>query len=183
MIGLGVIVWFLYHRRAFSLGSWRADGITLNTLAGTVTIRPDHEVIRIAHQAWVELVTRKVGLPFDEENDVIVEVYNSWYEVFREIRALAKGIPAEKMRTSEDANLLVQTLIETLNNELRPHLTRWQAKFRKWYGSVSNQEGGSPQEIQRMYPEYSALVSDLKRVNDRMVQLTAKLGVLAHGGK
>jgi hypothetical protein len=46
---------------------------------GKIKIRPNHEVIQIAHKAWTELVTRKAALPFDQEHDLIIEVYNSWY--------------------------------------------------------------------------------------------------------
>ena len=43
------------------------------------TVRANHENVRIAYEAWIELVTRKAGLPFDEEHDTIVEIYNSWH--------------------------------------------------------------------------------------------------------
>ena len=33
----------------------------------------------IAYKLWVELSTRKIGLSFDQEYDVIVEIYDSWY--------------------------------------------------------------------------------------------------------
>lgn len=33
----------------------------------------------IAYKIWVELSTRKIGLPYDKKNDVIKEVYDSWY--------------------------------------------------------------------------------------------------------
>src|SRR3989442_1125827 len=49
---------------------------------GGVKIRPSYEDMQIAHRAWAELVTRKAALLFDEENDVIVEVYDSWYQLF-----------------------------------------------------------------------------------------------------
>jgi len=149
---------------------------------GTVTIRPNHEIVRIAHQAWTELITRKAGLMFDEEHDVITEVYNSWYELFREFRNLTKSIPAEKIREYEDARRLVDILIRALNDGLRPHLTQWQAKFRRWYETEAEKhQDKTPQEIQRLYPEFDLLVEDLKRVNQQMVEFTEALRNIGHG--
>ena len=37
----------------------------------------------IAYKLWIELSTRKIGLVFDKEHDVITEVYDSWYEFFK----------------------------------------------------------------------------------------------------
>src|SRR5205807_2700637 len=100
---------------------------------GTVKIRPSYEDIQVAHQAWIELVTRKAALPFEERNDVIAEVYDSWYALFREMRNLTKTIPAERVRGSKDTQALVRLLVDALNHGLRPHLTKWQARFRRWY--------------------------------------------------
>jgi hypothetical protein len=149
---------------------------------GKVTIRPNHEIIRIAHQAWTELITRKAGLMFDENHDVIVEVYNSWYELFREFRNLTKSIPAEKIREHEDAKRLVDILVRALNEGLRPHLTQWQAKFRRWYSAEANKHPEkTPQEIQQLYPDYKLLVDDLKKVNQQMVEFAEALRKIGHG--
>src|SRR4030067_1260729 len=98
---------------------------------GKIKIKPSYDDIQIAHKAWVEFAPRQGGLPFDEEHDVIAEVYNSWYELFREMRALTKQIPADKIRNSVDTQNLLNLLVDALNKGLRPHLTRWQAKFRR----------------------------------------------------
>ncbi len=139
---------------------------------GKVTIRPNHETMRIAYQAWIELATRKAALPLDEEHDVLVEVYDSWYEVFGILRDLVKEIPAYRLRHSEDAQNLVKVMVEVLNKGLRPHLTEWQAKFRKWYTGEKDKEENaklSPQEIQKRYAQYEELVKDVKRVNQIIV--------------
>lgn len=126
--------------------------------------RKDQEV---AYKLWVELSTRKIGIPFDEENDVIVEVYNSWYEFFKIARETIKEIPAERIPYSSELINLTELV---LNEGLRPHLTKWQAKFRFWYNKeleISN--GVSPQEIQKNYPEIKQLVDDLKQTNIHMI--------------
>lgn len=67
-----------------------------------------------------------------------------------------KDLPAERLAYSGE---LVDLTQKVLNNGLRPHLTKWQAKYRKWYFENSNKEG-SPQDIQKAFPEYEELLSD-----------------------
>jgi hypothetical protein len=149
---------------------------------GDIKIKPNYDDIQIAHKAWVELVTRKAALPFDEESDVIAEVYNSWYELFGRMRDLAKEIPAKRLRSRRDTQRLVMLIVDALNKGLRPHLTKWQAKFRRWYvAQLDLNKDASPQEIQRLYPEYDALVSDLKRVNSQIVEYAEVLKKISLG--
>jgi hypothetical protein len=126
LVILGVIV----RRRH---GMWQLTQADF-TFAGcaTVTLCPTDDVAGLAHQAWVEITTRKAALPFDEEHDVIVEVYNSWFELFRALRELAKNVPTRGgLRKDSDAAELVEILTGALNVGLRPHLTQWQARFRR----------------------------------------------------
>lgn len=149
---------------------------------GKVTIRPSYDDIQIAHKAWVELTTRKAGLPFDEQHDVITEIYDSWYELFGEIRTLVKQIPAEKIRNSKDTQQIVVLLVDALNAGLRPHLTRWQARFRRWYESeLQKHPDKTPQEIQKLYPQHNDLITDLKSVNQRLMKYTAFVKSIAQG--
>lgn len=141
---------------------------------GNVSIEINKNISKIAHKAWIEIMTRKVGLVFEEDKDVIVEVYNSWYQLFGIIRDLLKDI--EPKRRDLNMEKLEDILIKVLNDGLRPHLTKWQAKFRKWYENQSMQhENLSPQEIQRKYSEYNELISDLKETNKQMVQFAEEL--------
>jgi hypothetical protein len=178
---IAFIFWAL--RRWFRGRKWEPVEVNISIgNIGNVTIRPNHEIVRIAHQGWTELITRKAGLMFDEENDVIVEIYNSWSELYREFRNLTKSIPAEKIRESEDAKQLVIILIQALNVGLRPHLTQWQAKFRRWYtAELEKHPEKDPQQIQRLYPEYDKLVADLKKVNQQMVEFAEALSRVGHG--
>lgn len=122
----------------------------------------------IAYKLWVELSTRKIGLPFDQENDVISEVYNSWYEFFGIARELLKEIPVSRLPYSND---LIKLTEKVLNTGLRPHLTMWQAKFRKWYGDNIKSNGEkTPQQVQKMYPYYEELKKDLIDANTRMIE-------------
>lgn len=144
---------------------------------GSVKIKPNHEVKQIAHKAWVELKTRKAGLPIDKDNDVIADIYKSWYLLFGEIRTLARDVPASKLK-DKDTSKLVDLLIESLNEGLRPHLTRWRAKYEWWYDkAVSKDEHNelTPQDIQSKYPEYQDLVDDMLKINKQLVQYTKEI--------
>lgn len=123
----------------------------------------------IAYKIWIELSTRKVGLNFEEENDVIIEVYDSWYKFFKTVRELMKEVPPIYITDSQN---LISLTEQVLNKGLRPHLTKWQAKFRKWYEKESNKDTNScltPQELQKKYPEYDGLIKDLLETNKRMI--------------
>ena len=144
---------------------------------GSISIKTDYAVAQIAYTAWAELITRKAGLPLDTNNDVIGEVYASWYELFGKIRELIKTVPAKELK-KENTKKLVVLLVDTLNKGLRPHLTLWQAKFNKWYKSELEKEENkavAPQVIQRNFPEYNVLMSDLLLINGQLVEYTNEL--------
>ena len=135
-------------------------GIGTNSKVKIKFSREDRE---IAYKLWVEMSTRKIILPFDEENDVIVEVYDSWYSFFGIARGLLKDIPVEKLNSSKQ---LISVTDRVLNKCLRPHLTKWQARFRKWYNlQLDSNSDLTPQEIQYTYPHYNELVNELKAIN------------------
>lgn len=144
---------------------------------GSVKIKPSHEVAQIAHKAWSELVTRKAGLQFDPKHDVIVEIYNSWYQLFTEMRLLIKEIPVSHLKKG-NTKKLVDLLVDSLNKGMRPHLTEWQAKFRRWYDAELKKEGNvgkTPQEIQKLYPLYNEMAQDLILINQQLVDYTAEI--------
>lgn len=160
------------------LKHYRTQSVKLTFKGVEWDICPDTETRRVAHQAWIEIKSRKVGLPFEEGLDVIVEVYNSWYQVFGVLRDLAKSIPADRLEHCDDTRNVVALLMKALNEGLRPHLTRWQAKFRRWYDAeLANEQnkGKSPQDIQKQYPQYGELVADLRKVNDEFVRFADSL--------
>lgn len=126
---------------------------------------------QIAYKIWVELSTRKIGLPIDLEHDVISEVYDSWHTFFTVTRELVKDVPVNKFRRKETEQI-VRMSIGVLNDGLRPHLTKWQARFRRWYGKATEHSDfvdQSPQEIQQSYPKYDELQADLLAVNQRLM--------------
>lgn len=174
-----LIYWLVWPKSQ----AWEAKEVSVKVgNLADIKLTPNQEVAGLAHRAWTELVSRKAGVAFDEENDVIIEVYDSWYKLFGEIRSLIKAIPVEKLRASEDAQKLCDYLLKVLNEVLRPHLTKYHARFRAWYDfEVSNSPGKSPQEIQKQYPQYKDLVSDLKQVNAEFLDFESSLRRVARG--
>lgn len=184
LLALTAIVWKLWLRQMLLPDFELVEAELEIAKLGKIRIKPNHENVQIAHQAWVELMTRKAALPFDDDYDVVVEVYDSYYQLFGRLRDLAKSIPAQKLRQCSDTRRLVDVMVRVLNQGLRPHLTRWQARFRRWYDGAlgeSSNKGKSPQEIQKQFPDYAALVADLKALQINVVKYGEFLREIAQG--
>jgi len=135
--------------------------------------KPNYDDKQIAYKLWVELNTRKLGVPIDFENDLIPEIYNSWYKFFTITRELIKEIPVIKIKKKRSTRLLVEVAIDVLNEGLRPHLTQWQAQFRWWYKNEYNKEENkllTLQEVQKKFPHYDELIKDMKKVNQNLIK-------------
>lgn len=136
----------------------------------------------IANRIYIELTTRKAAIPIDEENDVIEEVYNSWFKLFGIIRDEIKTVPGSYLKSHNPTIALIGLSTKILNEGLRPHLTEHQAKFRKWYEQEKKKnENISPQELQRRYPEYDNLIESMKQVNQTLIQYSNELNKLIRG--
>ena len=146
-------------------------------------LRPNDLDRQIAYRIWVEVSTRKIGLPIDLDHDVIAEIYDSWYSFFGVTRELVKDIPVSKVRRPSTQKI-INLSIDVLNQGLRPHLTTWQARFRRWYERELASDPNAelhPQDVQRKFPDYDELVSDLREVNGKLIAYRRKLRELVHG--
>ena len=83
-------------KKKLHINSIKINQVVFNIGIGAVTVTNNREVSKIAHKAYIEIITRKVGLKFEEDKDVIVEVYDSWYAMFGIIRNLTKDIEMNK---------------------------------------------------------------------------------------
>lgn len=147
-----------------------------------ISFRPNLKDQEIAYKIWVELSTRKIGLPIDLNHDVISEVYDSWHNFFSITRELIKDIPVSKVKNSSTRKIITLS-ISVLNEGLRPHLTTWQARFRHWYDLQLQSAGGDvdPQSIQIKYPKFSELKKDLESVNKGLMIYREKMRELVLG--
>lgn len=142
-----------------------------------IKLSPNVTDQQIAYKIWVELSTRKIGIPIDTSNDVISEIYDSWFNFFSVTRELIKDVPVQKFRR-KDTEQIVRLSIEVLNQGIRPHLTLWQARFRRWYENQLKIEANTdfhPQDIQRKFPQFAELENDLLEVNQRLINYRQKM--------
>lgn len=145
-------------------------------------VKRNTENLYIANRIYIELTTRKAAIEFDENHDIILEIYNSWYDLFKIIRSEIKNLPGEYLQNHNPSKALLGLTTKILNCGLRPHLTEYQAKYRQWYEkNKSNYEGESPQEIQKHYPDYANLVTSMKNVNSLLKDYSIELERLING--
>jgi len=141
-----------------------------------------YQNLEIAHKIYIELITRKAAIEIEEDKDVIVEIYDSWYTLFKTTRIELKSIKGKLLLEDEKSQEIVRLLTDILNEGLRPHLTEYQAKFRKWYyEALKNEDKRSPQEIQKDYVDYSSLMDSIKDVNKLLIQYANNLKLIING--
>ncbi len=101
---------------------------------------------------------------------------------FAVTRELIKDIPVQKVRNNSTKQIILLS-INVLNIGLRPHLTKWQARFKRWYEhklSTDQDAKLHPQDIQKEFPSYDELVSDMKDVNERLIRYRDRMNDLVH---
>lgn len=171
-----LMIWQLWQYRGY-FQSFEIDQAEIGIGQQKFKLAPNETDRQIAYKIWVELSTRKIGLEIDLEHDVVVEVYDSWHTFFGVTRELIKDVPVRKFRRPATEKI-VGISIEVLNEGLRPHLTKWQARFRRWYERQAKQEDfafKTPQEIQQEFPAFKDLSEDLLAVNKKLMAYRAKM--------
>lgn len=181
-----LVLAFLITRLITRFGSFRSfeiDEAEFGIGNQKIKLKPNVTDKQIAYQIWVELSTRKIGIPIDLEDDVIYEVYNSWYSFFSVTRDLIKDVPVSRFQR-KDTEKIIRISIDVLNIGLRPHLTKWQARYRRWYERQLEKEDNSdlsPQDIQKEYPHLDELGKDMLEVNNRLIGYREKMYQLISG--
>lgn len=176
---LSIVV--LIIRRFFKSGihSFEIDEAEIGVGNQRIRLRPNYSDLQVAFQFWAELSTRKIGIPIDHEHDLIIEVYSSWYEFFRSSREMLKSIPASQVKRKEATQEIVHILVKILNEEMRPHLTQWQACYRQWWDTACKNpdySSLSPLELQKQFPQYQELMDELIQINKKLVVYKETLG-------
>jgi hypothetical protein len=163
------------------LVDWELDGAEMGLGDQKFYFKPNNTDRQIAYSIWVELSTRKIGLLVVPDDDVISEIYDSWYAFFSVTRELIKDIPVSKVRGASTSKI-IDLSVEVLNVGLRPHLTKWQARFRHWYErQMDSKSDAAPQEVQKDFPAYDELVADLLEVNKHLMIYRSKMNELVKG--
>ncbi|MBE7653970.1 hypothetical protein [Tenacibaculum finnmarkense] len=147
-------------------------------------ITRNYQNIEIAHKIYIELITRKAAIEIEDGKDVIVEIYNSWYSLFKITRDELKSFNGKLLKDNNTSQELILLLTDVLNKGLRPHLTEYQARFRKWYSEqLIENTGKSPQKIQTSFEEYEELMSSMKDVNKTLIEYSKQLKKIIEGKK
>lgn len=142
----------------------------------------NYQNIEIAHKIYIELVTRKVAIGIKKDKDVIVEVYNSWYSPFQITRNKLKSINGQLLKDNNTSQELIRLLTDILNKGLRPHLTEYKARFRKWYSEQLQKNNDiSPQKIQSKFNGIEKLFSSIKKANDNLIEYSKQLKKIIKG--
>ena len=186
--GLGVLIAVILFSRLFGVPRrfWKTFEINEAEFGlgdQKIKLSPNVTDQQIAYKIWVELSTRKIGIPIDTANDVISEIYDSWFNFFSVTRELIKDVPVQKFRR-KDTEQIVRLSIEELNQGIRPHLTQWQARFRRWYENQLKQDANAdvpPQDIQKKFPQFAELERDLLDVNQRLINYRQKMYEIIKG--
>jgi hypothetical protein len=181
VVGLVVVMALILAVRHYFLGkrmaSFEIEEAEFGLGDQKITLRANDLDRTVAYRIWVELSTRKIGLKINLDDDVIDEIYDSWYEFFSVTRELIKDVPVAKVR-NDSTRKIIRLSIEVLNEGLRPHLTRWQARFRRWYAYQLEKDKEAalhPQEIQKQFPAYDELVADMLAINAWLIAYRAKM--------
>lgn len=175
---MGWLLYLFFLRRRVTLQSVSLNlpfGLGSATFAASSTDRA------IAWSTYVHLQTRKAALPFDDEHDVVAEVFDSLYELFPVIRDLLTQLPVSELERSDG---IADVLLRVQNDGLRPILTKWQASFRRWWKhALDDPEHAdrAPQAIQRDFPGYDDLVADIRVMNAELSKYSDELVKLARG--
>ena len=182
LLAVGAVLTLAYFiKKRLLLHTIQLDSTVIGIGNVKATFKPNTTDRQIAYAIWVELATRKIGLEIDLEHDVISEVYSSWYAFFGVTRELVKEVPATKL-DQQSTRDIVQLSVQILNEGLRPHLNRWQARFRHWYEQeIKGASGKSPQEVQQEFDGYEEPSTDLLGVNQKLIRYRRSMYKLATG--
>jgi hypothetical protein len=178
-IGAGVSVVLLSAVFMVKRRNLRAISVSLPFNLGKIDYELSSMDRVLAWKMYVQLMTRKAALLFDEENDVIVDVYASLYDIFPIARELLAAMPLSEIERSQGVSDLI---VRVLNDAIRPHVTKWQGRYRSWWEiqiADKSRKGVDPQVLQRGYPQYEELVADLRRTNTELAKLADQLLAIA----
>jgi hypothetical protein len=173
--------WRLWLKRRFP--AFTIDEAEFGFGDQKIKFKPNDLDRTVAYRIWVELSTRKIGLEIDPDHDVIDEIYDSWFTFFGVTRELIKEVPVSRVR-NDSTTKIIKLSISVLNEGLRPHLTKWQARFRRWYKVQLERDAEAtlhPQDIQKSFPQYQELVSDMLEVNKRLIRYRSQMRALVDG--
>ncbi len=182
IIALCLSLYFLIRKRIIQGSKWREMTLEISGSPKlSFKVERNYENLYIANRIYIELTTRKAAIPIVEDQDVIEEIYNSWYELFKIIRNEIKSLPGKYLKNHDPTTALIGLTRSILNIGLRPHLTEHQAKFRAWLKKAKEEQeyqNLTPQQLQKEYPDYDELIVSMKGVSQVLIHYAEELDKL-----
>lgn len=179
-----VLLGWLVKRSWFGFAkSFEMDEAEIGIGSGKLKFKPNLTDRQVAYAIWVELSTRKIGLEINLKDDVVSEIYDSWYQFFSVTRDLLKTVPVQRVSDPSTRQIVVLS-ISILNEGLRPHLTIWQARFRRWFDRKMTDDTRAddpPQIVQAEFPAFAELTQDLLGVNKKLIAYRQAMQRLVYG--
>ncbi|MGN7297032.1 hypothetical protein [Ferdinandcohnia sp. SAFN-114] len=183
LISLFFLLLFIIFQTIHFSKSYSPGNLTINAPFGLGTYEFNRaeltqKELDISWKLYVQLTTRKAAIPVDQDHDIITEIYDSWYELFKSTREYLLELSTKDLEGNDNAQKIVKLSLDVLNQGLRPHLTEWQGKYRKWYETAlvnPEYKDLSPQEIQRKYKDYDQLMISIQEVNENLILYAEEL--------
>ena len=157
-----LVVYLLSRKRKYRVSS---ISINLPFSLGNITYEPTEQDRIVAWKLYVQLKTRKAALIFDENFDIIVDVYDSLYSLFPITRDLLTNLSLNEIEREAG---IADLIFRVQNYGIRPHLTKWQSDFRRWWDKALKTPSNKDkklQDIQKTFPKYEELIKELKEMN------------------
>lgn len=160
--------------------NYEIDSVDIGLSGPSFHICSKKGVRQVAYKIWVEINTRVIGLKIDLDQDVIRAIHESYYAFFKGVRALTEEI---QIGNAIESKNLIDLTIRFLNEVMRPYLTKWGLKFNDWYDKNSIGSRLTPQELQKLFPNYDELTANLVELNSKVISYSSILNSIAFGAK
>ncbi len=130
---------------------------------------------KIAWELYCELGTRIGVVKFVETEDLVIICYDSWYAFFQFARAKLKNLDPRKKKFAKN---LVTIILSLMNEQMRPFLRKWHGSFRHFWEQEADPTQ-KPIERQQAFPQYQALLTDIKDLQAKLKQTASALFKIA----
>ena len=137
------------------------------------TWEPDESEVSAAWELYVEMVTRTPLGGFSSQEGSLREALNSIYSLFGTTRGILRKYGPGEARPKSGRELSFGYLaVSMLNLVLRPLLTEWHPKLRRW-------ERDNPQLDEREWEERNDFLNVLNEVSEQLRQYAGQFAVVA----
>lgn len=131
-------------------------------------VSPDSRAV--AWQLFIESTTRISVQPLDADAGLLRETMNSLYSLFTTTRKVLMA--SEPSRRATHGPTVEHLAISMLNHEIRPFLSRWHPRLRRW-------EAEHPGTPEQDWPEASQCREALAQMQRQLAAYTVSFGRLA----